>query len=127
MKKLHLFILALFCVTALHAADRIAVAEIMTRGNIDAAGLAGLADQPEALRWRCGGRVCLIDRLELQGAGEGAQLAVAVRNLPAAPGMPGGVNSFSPHSTSQVRFEIVPSTQDRIWRLRCRLSFLPAE
>lgn len=89
--------------------------------------LAGLDRLPEALRWRCGGRVCLIDRMELQGAGEGACFSVAVRNLPAAPGMPSGVNSFSPHSTSQVRFEIVPSTQDRIWRLRCRLSFLPAE
>lgn len=63
MKKLHLFILALFCVTALHAADRIAVAEIMTRGNIDAAGLAGLADQIEA---KLGGNYEVISRTALQ-------------------------------------------------------------
>ena len=48
MRKLHLSILALFCAASTFAADRIAVAEIMTRGNIDAAGLAGLADQIEA-------------------------------------------------------------------------------
>ena len=63
MKKLHLFILALFCATALHAADRIAVAEIMTRGNIDAAGLAGLADQIEA---KLGGNYEVISRTALQ-------------------------------------------------------------
>ena len=85
--------------------------------------LAELSGLPEAIRWRRGNRTCLIDTLELTGASGGAKLAVAVRKLPADPGMPGGVNSFSPYSTSQVRFEVTPATDSRIWRLRCRLNF----
>lgn len=63
MRKLHLSILALFCAASTFAADRIAVAEIMTRGNIDAAGLAGLADQIEA---KLGGNYEVISRTALQ-------------------------------------------------------------
>ena len=63
MRKLHALILALFCAASTFAADRIAVAEIMTRGNIDAAGLAGLADQIEA---KLGGNYEVISRTALQ-------------------------------------------------------------
>ncbi len=76
-----------------------------------------LNDIPQEIRWGN----CRIDHIELEGAGD--KLVVKTEKLPETPGMPGGLNSFSPFPTRQVRFEITPDVKSRVWRFRCRLNF----